>query len=88
VDVVACAPGPVRSGFAARADMQMSMAAVPETVVEPTLDALGRRVTVRPGALSMLLGGSLAATPRWVRVRILERVMGGMISHQRGAAHA
>ena len=88
VDVVACAPGPVRSGFGARADMQMSMAAIPETVVEPTLDALGKRVTVRPGALSMLLGVSLAATPRWLRVRILERVMGGMISHQRGAAQA
>ena len=49
VDVIACAPGPVRSGFEARADMRMSSAASPELVARQTLEALGRRTTVRPG---------------------------------------
>ena len=83
VDVVACAPGPVRSGFGERADMRMTVALEPSEVAEATLEALGRRVTIRPGWLSRVLGGSLALTPRPWRVRILEQVMGGMTAHQR-----
>jgi short-subunit dehydrogenase len=64
VDVVASAPGPIRSGFAERADMKMALSLEPEVVARLTLRALGRRTTVRPGWLSKLLGWSLARRPR------------------------
>jgi hypothetical protein len=78
VDVVASAPGPVHSGFAERAGMRMGLALTPSAVASATLAALGRRGTVRPGWLSKLLGWSLALLPRWVRVRVMALVMGGM----------
>ena len=60
VDVLASAPGPVRSGFANRAGMKMDMALDPVEVAQATLDALGRRITVVPGLLSKFLTYSLA----------------------------
>lgn len=86
VDVLASAPGPVRSGFEQRADMKMSMSLPARAVAEPTLDALGRRTTVRPGWLSKLLESSLALLPRWGRVRVMGLVMGGMTQHQQATA--
>jgi len=86
VDVIASAPGPVRSGFEARADMQMAQALPPEVVARVTLQALGRRTTVRPGWLSKLLGWSLATLPRAGRVRVMTQVMKGMTAHQARAA--
>jgi short-subunit dehydrogenase len=82
VDVLVSAPGPVHSGFAARADMQMGAALRPDDVARATLAALGRRGTVAPGALSKLLTYSLAPLPRWGRSRILAHVMRGMTRHQ------
>jgi len=82
VDVVASAPGPVRSGFEARANMRMSAAASPDVVARQTLEALGRRTTVRPGLLSKFLETSLLALPRRTRSRIMAVVMGGMTRHQ------
>lgn len=78
VDVVASAPGPIHSGFAARAGMSMGMGQPPTAVAKATLDALGRSTTVRPGWLSKLLEGSLMFLTRWLRVRIMAVVMGGM----------
>jgi hypothetical protein len=78
VDVISCAPGPVRTGFGRRAGMRMGAAATPEAMVAPTLDALGRAATVRPGGLSKLLGWSLATLPRALRTRVLAGVMRGM----------
>jgi short-subunit dehydrogenase len=85
VDVVASAPGPVHTGFETRADMRMTMALKPAEVARATLDALGRRGTVRPGLLSKLLESGLAALPRWGRVRAMGRVMQSMTRHQAGA---
>ncbi len=82
VDVVASAPGPVSTGFGARAGMSMGKAASPRTVARGTLAALGRRGTVRPGFLAKLLGWSLALLPRWGRVRVMGVIMGGMTSHR------
>lgn len=82
VDVLACAPGPVHTGFAARADMRMGTALKPVDVARVTLSALGRRTTVRPGWLSKLLELSFTGMPRWGRSRILAQVMGGMTKHQ------
>lgn len=78
IDVLATAPGPVHTGFASRAGMQMGKALTPTQVVAATLAALGKRTTVRPGWLSKLLGWSLATLPRWGRTRVLALIMRGM----------
>lgn len=78
VNVLASAPGPTNSGFAARAGMRMGTALNPADVAQPTLDALGYRSTVLPGFLSKLLTYSLIPLPRWARVRIMGRVMRSM----------
>lgn len=82
VDVLASAPGPVNSGFAARADMKMGAVLKPVDVARPTLDALGRKSTVLPGLLSKLILFSLAPLPRWIRVQIMGKVMGSMTKHK------
>jgi len=79
VDVLCAAPGPVRSGFASRAGMQMGLAVDPATVGRDVVRALERRrFLVRPGALSWLLEFSLKPLPRFIRVRILSQIMAGM----------
>lgn len=88
VDVLASAPGPVNSGFAARADMRMGKAATAQEVAGATLDALGRTTTVRPGFQSKLLGYGLAGLPRRIRSRILGQIMTGMTKHRHGPEKA
>lgn len=83
VDVLAAAPGPVNSGFADRANMQMGNVLSPVQVAVPILRALGKRHTVLPGGLTKLLVGSLRTVPRWAKVRIMSKIMGGMTQHQR-----
>lgn len=78
VDVLSVAPGPVRSGFAARAGLTMKSAAAPEMVASAMWSALGRRVTVVPGAQAKFLTASLAMLPRRVRSVILGRVTASM----------
>lgn len=78
IDVLASAPGPTNSGFAARARMRMGAALSPADVAQPTLDALGRTSTVLPGMLSKLLTYGIAPLPRLLRVRIMGRVMHSM----------
>lgn len=78
VDVLAAAPGPVRSGFEARADMKMSNALNPDDISIPILEALGKTHTVHPGWLTKVLTYSLRTVPRWAKVRIMEKVMKGM----------
>lgn len=83
VDVLAAAPGPVRSGFPDRANLKMSMSLGTEEVGVPILKALGRKHTVLPGFLTKFLVYSLRMVPRWAKVRIMHKVMGGMTAHQR-----
>jgi uncharacterized protein len=78
VDVLASAPGPVVSGFGARAGMKIPRGQTPEEVARGTLRALGRRTTVRPGFLAKALEASLAPLPRYWRVRVMAHVMAGM----------
>lgn len=78
VDVIACAPGPVASGFASRAHMVMSMSDLPSTIARETIDKLGRKGIVRPGRLGKFLEASFTGMPRWVRVLIMTKVMSGM----------
>ncbi len=84
VDVLASAPAQVHSGFAARADMRMGRALTPHHVARGTINALGRRATVRPGFLSKFLEAVLKL-PRALRTRIMKVVMGGMTAHRRAA---
>lgn len=81
VDVIASAPGPIHSGFAARAGMRMGMALMPRDVAQATLDGLGRRTTVRPGWLSKALEGALLPLPRWARMWAMGRIMTAMTRH-------
>lgn len=83
VDVLAAAPGPVATGFSQRANMHMSMSLKPSEIGVPILKALGRKTTVLPGFLTKLLVYSLRTVPRWAKIRIMEKVMGGMTAHQR-----
>jgi short-subunit dehydrogenase len=78
VDVLAVAPGPIRSGFASRANMSMSMSEGPEVVARGAVRALGRWGTIRPGRLSKLLEYSLSPLPRALRTLIMSKVMAGM----------
>jgi len=81
VDVLVAAPGPVRTGFGARARMRMGAADKPEAVARATLAALGRKMTVTPGPISKLLTFALMTAPRGLRVRIMGKIMGGMTAH-------
>lgn len=78
VHVLSVAPGPVRTGFAARSKLTMSQAEEPRVVARASLEALGHAGTVRPGFLAKLLGYSLALTPRWGRIKIMRKIMAGM----------
>jgi len=78
VDVLAVAPGPVASGFGARAGLAMTGATAPEVVATATLKALGRRRTVIPGAQGRFLTSALRPLPRRFRSLILGRVIAGM----------
>jgi hypothetical protein len=61
--------------------MAMGRTDTPEVVARESLNALRGGGTLRPGTLGKVLGHGLALAPRWVRVRILSRVMGGMTRH-------
>lgn len=75
VDVLCVAPGPVHSGFAARAGMTLAAATTPEVVADGAWAALGRRSTVVPGLQAKALTSSVKTLPRPVRSMILGRVM-------------
>ena len=62
--------------------MQMAQALPADVVARVTMQALGRKTTVRPGWLSKLLGWSLAMLPRWGQVMVMTQVMKGMTAHQ------
>lgn len=85
VDVLASAPGPIHSGFGARASMRMGTALQPATVARATLSALGRTTTIRPGWLSKALDAALLPLPRWARVRMMGRLMSNMTQRPTGA---
>ena len=88
VDVLSVAPGPVGTGFAARAGMQMGQAATPAMVAQRALSALGRQTTIRPGFLAKFLGWSLAMLPRWGRVRVMGVIMKGMMGKDKRRGRA
>ncbi len=82
IDVLTAAPGPVASGFAERADMIMDMTMKPEAVGVPIINAIGRKSTLLPGFLTKFLVYNLRITPRWGKIMIMGKVMGGFTKHQ------
>jgi uncharacterized protein len=82
VDVLSVAPGPVASGFGARAGLAMTGATTPDVVATAALKALGRRRTVVPGARGKFLTWALMPLPRRLRSLILGRVIAGMRSKE------
>lgn len=78
VDVLCVAPGPVHTGFAARAGITMPVATTPEVVAHATWTALGRRGTVVPGVQAKIMTAALKPLPRRGRSIILSRVMASM----------
>lgn len=81
IEVLASAPGPVASGFGARARMEMGKAEQPSTVARQTLAALGRTTTARPGLLGKVLGYSLSTLPRFARTGLMGSIMSSMTKH-------
>jgi short-subunit dehydrogenase len=81
VDVLSVAPGPIASGFAARAGLTLGMSQTPDVVARQSLKALGKKTTVRPGWLAKLLIGSLSMLPRGTRTRIMTQIMAGMTAN-------
>ena len=81
VDVLCVAPGPVHTGFAARAGMTFASATTPDVVAAATWAGLGRRVTVVPGLQAKVMTGALKTLPRSVRSLVLARVMASMRNH-------
>jgi short-subunit dehydrogenase len=78
VDLLIVAPGPVATGFAKRSKMQMGKAATPDVVASESLDGLGKKKLIHPGWLAKLMAYSLATAPRFIRVKIMSFIMGGM----------
>ena len=70
VDVLASAPGPVATGFATRAGIQMALAAAPDRVARATLAALGRAQALgrRPGTPCRGLGIEIVEIAETYRV--------------------
>lgn len=85
VDVLSVAPGPIASGFAARAGLTMGMSQTPDVVAKGALAALGKTTTVKPGWLAKLLITSLGFLPRWGRTLVVGQIMAGMTKGKAGA---
>jgi short-subunit dehydrogenase len=86
VDVLACAPGPIHSGFAGRANLKLGFAQTPADVADATLNSFGKRTTCRPGWLAKALELSLKTLPRFGRVRMMSVVMKGMANRSDSTA--
>lgn len=82
IDVLTVAPGPVGSGFANRADMQMGAADTPEVIARAIIQNLGRKASIVPGMVGRILTYSVAPLPRGMRSKILGQVMEGMTKHR------
>ena len=82
IDVLCAAPGPVKTGFSERARMQMGKALTPKTVAASIINTIGKRGTTLPGFLTKFLVYNLRMTPRWMKIRIMGRVMKGFTQHQ------
>ena len=63
IDVLASAPGPMKTGFAERAGMNLDNAMSPELAARATLQSLGKKATVIPGFVSKLIAYGFSPAP-------------------------
>lgn len=82
IDVLCAAPGPVETGFSKRANMKMGQAMKAKDVASSIIQAIGKQRTVFPGFLTKFLVYNLRLTPRWLKIRIMGKVMAGFTKHQ------
>ena len=87
VDVLSAAPGPVQTNFGNRANMTMLQSLRPSEIGVPILKALGRKSTVLPGRLTKILVYALRTVPRFVKIRIMQKVMSGMANQILRSSH-
>ena len=78
IDLLIVAPGPVATGFAERSKMQMGQATTPDIVAIESIEALGKKQLIHPGWLAKLMSLGLSTAPRFIRVKIMGFIMGGM----------
>lgn len=78
VDVLTVAPGPVMTGFGARAGMTMRQSDQPAAVAAEIVRALGKSSWVTPGGRGKFLTAVLSTAPRFLRVKIMKGVMKSM----------
>ncbi len=78
LDVTVAAPGPTATEFFELAGMSASSASTPEEFARVTVARLGRRGVLLPDWLGFWIRAAMSTAPRWLGVRIMERVMGGM----------
>jgi len=78
VDLLIVAPGPVDTGFSKRSKMQFGQTTTPEVVAKESINAIGRKSIVHPGALAKLMKLGISMTPRYLRVKIISTIMRGM----------
>ncbi|GAA0872979.1 SDR family oxidoreductase [Gangjinia marincola] len=83
IDILCAAPGPVKSGFADRANMKMGMSLSPYDVALPIISAIGKKTTLLPGFLTKFLVYNLRLLPRSGKIRVMEKVMSGFTKHQK-----
>lgn len=78
VDVLTVSPGPVATNFIKRARMKMDIADSPKAVAEDIVNALGKKMTCKPGWIGKFLHCVMAILPRCIRVKVMSIVMGKM----------
>lgn len=77
--VLSVAPGPVNTGFGKRANLNLNNAMSASIVATAALKAIGRQTGSVPGWFSKLLTYGLRTLPRKARVRVMSKVMQGMM---------
>jgi short-subunit dehydrogenase len=83
-DVLAAAPGPVKSRLE-EAGMKIDNVLRLKEVSVRTWKALGKQGAVFPGGLTKMLITGLRTVPRWGKIKIMEKVMRGMTTGQSDA---
>jgi short-subunit dehydrogenase len=81
LDLLIVAPGPVKTGFAQRSNIQFGKTGSPEVVASQSLHALGRQHLIHPGWLAKCMALALSTAPRTLRVKIMGAIMGSMTKH-------
>ena len=84
VDVLVTAPGPINTGFGARAGMDLSSGATAEQVAAKTLSRLPRSGTTFPGLRAKLVGYGTRFLPRALRIRVVSSAVAKLSA---GASH-